>query len=106
MGHVLVTHDNHGPILAICTWFMMTVMVLAVIARVTIKVLVRRQLRVEDFSVMAALVSLQRCNLLLGLFTDIGSAIWGCAIHCGICGYTKGFRPTRSKSKFSELDQY
>jgi hypothetical protein len=81
MDHVLVTDDNHGPLLAICTWFMMTVMVLAVIARVTIKVAVRRELKIEDFSVMAALVSLQQCTLLPGLFTDRGSAIWGCAIH-------------------------
>jgi hypothetical protein len=106
MDHVLVTDDNHGPILAICTWFMVTVMVLAVIARVTIKVAVRRELKVEDFSVMAALVSLQRCTSPSGLFTDIGSAIWSCTNHCGICGYTKWFRTTRSKSQFSELNQY
>jgi hypothetical protein len=54
--HVLVTDDDQGPVLAIVTWFLMTVMALAVIARVTIKLAVRRELKIEDFSVMAALV--------------------------------------------------
>jgi hypothetical protein len=58
LQHVLVTDDDQGPVLAIATWFMMTVMALAVVARVTIKVAVRRELRMEDFSVMAALVGL------------------------------------------------
>jgi hypothetical protein len=58
MDHVLVTGDDQGPILAIATWFAMTVMALAVAARVTIQITVRRKLRIEDFSVMAALVRL------------------------------------------------
>lgn len=56
--HVLVTEDNQGPILAICTWFVMTVMILAVAARVTIQVAVRRKLKIEDYAVMVALVRL------------------------------------------------
>src|SRR5271156_1900133 len=103
MNHVLVTDDNRGPILAICTWFMMTVMVLAVIARVTIKVTVRPGLKIEDWSVMAALVRLQRCTLLSALFTDICSGIWSCAIHCSVFGYSKWVRTTRSKFESSEL---
>jgi len=56
LQHVLVTDDDQGPVLAVVTWFMMTVMALAVVARVTIKVAVRRELKMEDFSVIAALV--------------------------------------------------
>lgn len=106
MNHVLVTDDDRGPILAICTWFMMTVMVLAVIARVTIRVTVRRGLMIDDFSVMAALVRLQQCTLLPALFTDICSAIWSYPIHCSVFGYSFRLRTTRSKFEFSELDIY
>ena len=63
MDHVQVTDDNHGPILAICTWFMMTVMILAVIARVTIKATVRREIKIDDYSIMVALVRLGNMNL-------------------------------------------
>jgi hypothetical protein len=65
LGHVLVTGDDQGPVLAIVTWFMMTVMALAVVARVTIKLTVRRGLKMEDFSVIAALVSLTTMQPLL-----------------------------------------
>jgi hypothetical protein len=64
LQHVLVTDDDQGPVLAIATWFMMTVMALAVVARVTIKVAVRRELRMEDFSVMAALVGLMMMHFI------------------------------------------
>jgi hypothetical protein len=57
-SHVLVTDDDQGPVLAIVTWFLMTVMALAVIAQVTIKLSIRRGLTMEDFSAMTALVGL------------------------------------------------
>ena len=56
-NHVLVTDDDHGPILAVVTWFLMTVMILAVLARVTIKLVIRRAVGVEDYLIVAALVS-------------------------------------------------
>jgi len=68
--HVLVTDDDQGPVLAIVTWFLMTVMALAVIARVTIKLAVRHELKIEDFSVMAALVGLMTMHFVMNYVAD------------------------------------
>ena len=56
-NHIMVTDDDHGPILAIATWFLMTVMILAVFARVTIKLAIRHAVGFEDYLITAALVS-------------------------------------------------
>jgi hypothetical protein len=106
MNHVLITDDDQGPILAIATWFLLTVMVLAVIARVTIKIAVRRQLKIEDFSIMAALVRLKKRYFTLVLFTDIRTVIWSRTISCGILGHKIWLRKTRIKFEFSEFDQH
>lgn len=106
MDHVLITDDDQGPILAIATWFLLTVMVLAVAARVTIKIVVRRQLKIEDFSVTAALVRLKTMHITQVLFTDIRTVIWSCTISCGILGHKIWLRTTTIKFRLSKFDQH
>jgi hypothetical protein len=104
--HILITDDDQGPILAIATWFLVTVMALAVAARVTIKIVVRRQLKIEDFSVMVALVRLKQCTLYLYLFTDIRTVIWNCTISCSVLGRKIWLRATTIKFGSSKFDQH
>jgi hypothetical protein len=57
-NHVLVTADNIGPVLAIVTWFLLTMMIVAIFFRMVIKRFVRRRLTSDDYPVCAALVRL------------------------------------------------
>jgi hypothetical protein len=104
--HVLITHDDQGPILAIATWFLLTVMFLAVAARMTIKIAVRRQLKIEDYSVMAALVRLKAMHVILALFADIRTVIWNWTISCSVLSRKIWLRATTIKFGSSKFDQH
>lgn len=106
--HVLVTDDDQGPVLAIVTWFLMTVMALAVVARVTIKLAIRRELKIEDFSVMAALVGLKKMHFVVNSVADEGIhvAVWDCTVDCDFTSSTEWLGTTRKEPECGELGQY
>jgi hypothetical protein len=54
---VQITADDMGPLLAIITWVFMTMMILAVIFRLIVKLGIRGSLKWDDYAVCAALVS-------------------------------------------------
>ena len=54
--NAFVTPDDHGPILGIVTLFLMVMLVLAVLMRLTIKYLIRRALTGEDGLVAITMV--------------------------------------------------
>lgn len=60
--NAFVTPDNHGPILGIITLFLMVMLILAVIIRLTFKFLIRRILTIEDGLVAFTMVIIA-CNL-------------------------------------------
>ena len=53
---VRVTADDHGPILAIVTWLMMVVLIVAVLMRLTIRIAKTRSLASDDWVIAAAMV--------------------------------------------------
>jgi hypothetical protein len=55
--HALVTDNNHGPVLSIATWFLMVVMILAVILRVAIRMTTAHVNGKDDAICIAAMVS-------------------------------------------------
>jgi hypothetical protein len=55
---VMITDDNVGPILAIVTWFLMTMMILAVIILSTIQIVIRHSFSKEDYWIGGAMVGI------------------------------------------------
>lgn len=55
-AQVRVTADDHGPILAIVTWFMMVVLIVAVLMRLAIRIAKTRSLASDDWVIAVAMV--------------------------------------------------
>lgn len=56
--NAVVTPDDHGPVVAIATWFLMVSMILAVLIRVAIRLIITRAPGREDTTIVAAMVLL------------------------------------------------
>ena len=54
--HGRITPDNHGPYVVVASYIMMCMMMLLVITRLITKYLTIRNLRLDDFSIIAAAV--------------------------------------------------
>ena len=55
-GHATVTPDDHGPLVAIATWFLMVAMIMAVFIRVAIRFVITRAPGTEDATIFVAMV--------------------------------------------------
>ena len=53
---------NHGPLISVLTWFLIITSFLAVLARIATRFVVVRQLRLDDASILFALVRLDYAN--------------------------------------------
>lgn len=73
---VTVTSNNHGPIIAIATWFLMVAMTLAVIIRLAIKRFIRGSLSADDYTVSVSLVRLSRIPFFNFIFADLNFRFW------------------------------
>lgn len=67
----VVTADDHGPLVALATWFLMVSMILAVLIRVAIRLVITRAPGREDATIVGAMVMpttssepIQTCTLL------------------------------------------
>ncbi|MCJ1373577.1 hypothetical protein MMC20_004805 [Loxospora ochrophaea] len=55
-GHATVTPDDHGPLVAIATWFLMVAMIMAVFIRVAIRFVITRAPGTEDATIFVAML--------------------------------------------------
>jgi hypothetical protein len=68
-SQVLITSDNKTPLVEIVVWILLTVSILAVVARVATKLTLVGQLRLEDYLITISLVS------------KTSHPVWGSAIE-------------------------
>lgn len=54
--NAVVTADNHGPLVAIATWFLMVSLIMAVLIRVAIRLGITRAPGREDATIVGAMV--------------------------------------------------
>lgn len=54
--YAVVTPDDHGPVVAIATWFLMVSMILSVLIRVAIRLVITRAPGREDITIVGAMV--------------------------------------------------
>ena len=62
-----ITHDDYSPIVNIVTWVLLASMILAVCAKVAIKVIANHSFNADDATLTAAMVILSRFPALLSL---------------------------------------
>ena len=56
LRNATVTPDDHGPLVAIATWFLMVAMILSVLIRVAVRFIITRHSGREDALTVVAMV--------------------------------------------------
>ena len=80
-----VTPDDHGPMVAIATWFLMVAMILAVLIRVAIRFIITHAPGTEDATISVALVTIfQGISGYERRLTNLTAASWCRSNDCSI----------------------
>jgi hypothetical protein len=53
---VVVTPDDHGPEIAVATWFPIVIVVVSILIRLAIRMWVKRSWGLDDFLILIAMV--------------------------------------------------